>query len=78
MDKNKFQRHHFHVSLVIFFLIITSFACNVLADETEQPTERPPTSVPVVADTPLPLPTVVSEPTEAIGPPSVGSETGEK
>jgi serine protease Do len=77
MVKSRYQRHHFQIRLVIFLLIVTSFACNVLADETEQPTERPPTSVPVVVDTPLPLPTTAPEPTEKSGPPSVGNETGD-
>ncbi len=77
MVSNRLQKKGLSVFLVISLLILSSFACNMLADTTEQPPEPSPTSKPVSVDTPLPRPTTASEPTEVSGPPSVGNETGD-
>lgn len=66
------------VILVISILIVSSFACNFLADSTEEPTSPPPpTTAPVILDTPTPRPTAEEQITEEVGPPSVGSELNE-
>jgi serine protease Do len=77
MVRNKLQKHGMSISLAISLLVLSSFACNLLADTTEQPQTPPPTSKPVVVDTPLALPTAAIEPTKESGPPSVGRETGD-
>jgi serine protease Do len=77
MEQRRFHRKGSHISLAVSLLILTSFACNALADETEVPTQPPPTSRPIVVDTPVTLPTEITGPTETIGSPSVGNETSD-
>jgi len=74
MFKSKKRRNLSTVSLVIALLLLSSFACNFLADSTEEPLPPAPTSAPVVLDTPAPRPTVEEQDPEEIGPAPVGSE----
>jgi serine protease Do len=77
MVNKKLHKTGFRLSLVISLLVLSGFACNMLATSTEEPTQPPPTDVPMVVDTPLPRATATFEPTQVSGPPSVGNETGD-
>jgi S1-C subfamily serine protease len=77
MVRSRLNHAFLKLSLVISLLVLSSFACNALADSTEQPTNPPPTDVPVVADTPSPISTAIIPPTEMSSPLSVGNDTGD-